>query len=130
MALDVEKELKIYWYCGIIVMLIFGLWYFISPESILTVFNWPFWDPAISRAVGGIYLAWLIVVILLYKDLDNWDKIESWVLFGNLIQIFGIIGAIINMIAYNISISTLLVGLIINIFFAVLGFHIWIQKRK
>ena len=130
MALDVEKELKIFWLGGMIVLLIFGLWYFISPESVDAAFNWPFWDPVTTRVVGGIYLAWLIVIILLYKDLDNWEKIESWVLFGILMQIFGLINTIIGFVAYNTPIGSVLLALIIYIFFAVLGFHIWIQKRK
>ena len=130
MALDVDKELKIFWLCGIIVLIIFGLWYFISPESVNVVFNWPFWDPTASRALGGIYIAWAIIGIMLYKELDNWDKIESWILFVIIVQVFGLIGGIIGIVAYNIPIGSALLGLIINIFFAVLGIHIWIQKRK
>jgi len=130
MALDVEKELKIFWIAGIIVLIIFGLWYFISPESVGVAFNWPFWDPYSTRGVGGIYLAWGIIAIMLYKDLDNWDKIESWLLFAIIVQVLGIINTFIGLIVYGIPIVTLLLGLIIAIFFAVLGIHIWIQKRK
>ena len=130
MALDVEKEIKIFWLCGVIVLIIFGLWWFISPESSGAAFNWPFYDPQATRGVGGLYLCWAIVIIILYKDIDNWDKIESWVLFGTLSQFFGIINNIIGLVAYNIPIVSFVLGIIINIFFAVLGIHIWIQKRK
>ncbi|MFX0186577.1 MAG: hypothetical protein ACFE8A_02455 [Candidatus Hodarchaeota archaeon] len=130
MALDVEKELKIFWIAGIIVLIIFGLWWFISPESSGAAFNWPFWDPQSTRGVGGLYLTWAIVVITLYKDLDNWDKIESWVLFGIIAQIFSIINNIIGLVLYNIPIGAFLLSVIINVFFTILGIHIWIQKRK
>ncbi|MFW9899328.1 MAG: hypothetical protein ACFFDO_08735, partial [Candidatus Thorarchaeota archaeon] len=118
MALDVEKELKIFWIAGTIVLIIFGLWYFISPESVGVVFNWPFWDPVSTRTLGGIYITWAIIAIMLYKELDNWDKIESWILFAIIVQVFGLIGSIIGIVAYNVSIGSALLGLIINIFFA------------
>ena len=126
----VDKEIKIWWFAGMAVLIIFGLWYLILPETVPVVFGMPFKDPATIRGVGGIYLSWAIIGLMLYKALDNWDKIESWVLFGIIAQIFGIINNIISIVAYNIPIGAFLLGLIINIFFAVLGIHILIQKRK
>ena len=126
----VDKEIKIWWIAGMAVLIVFGLWYLISPESLIKVFGSPFWDPAAGRGIGGIYLAWAIIAIMLYKEMDNWDKIESWVYFGTLVNGLGVIISIINIILYNISILTALTGLIINIFFTILGIHILMQKRK
>ena len=39
MAFDVEKEIKIYWILGIIVVMVYGLWLFISPEAYAAVNN-------------------------------------------------------------------------------------------
>ena len=131
MALDVDKELKIYWYCGIITLLIFGLWYFISPESLLTVFNWPFWDPNFVRTGGAIYIAWAIVTLKIYlKDIDQWEKIENWLIFAIMVQILTIIVDIISLILYNIPLGAFLTSVLINLFFIILGIHILMQKRK
>ena len=131
MALDVEKEIKIYLILGFIVMIIFGLWYFVSPESLVVVFNWPFWDPYANRTIGAFFIAWAIIVLKLYfKDIDQWEKLENWVIFGTLVQIMGIISSTISLVLYNIPISGFLTGVIINIFFIILGIHILMQKRE
>lgn len=130
MALDIEKELQIYWICGIIVLIIFGLWYFIFPESLVIAFNWPYFDPLFPRVVGAFYIAWLIILLKLYKERDNWEKIEIWILFSLIVQILTIIANIIVLIAYNVPIGSLLLVFIINILFVIVGIHIWIQKRK
>jgi hypothetical protein len=130
MALDIEKELKIWWLCGIIVMLIFGLWYFISVDTLAALFNYPYLAPVTGRVIGGVYLAWAIIFIRLYKERDNWEKIENWVLFSLIVQILTIITNIIGLIAFNLTIGNTFLPLIINVLFVIVGIHIWIQKRK
>jgi len=130
MALDIEKEIQIYWFCGLITLLIFGLWYFISAESMVAVTGWPYFDPVALRVIGAVYIAWLIILLRLYKDRNNWEKIENWILFSLIVQILTIIANLIGLIAYNIPIVNLLLALIINILFVIVGIHIWIQKRK
>jgi len=131
MALDIEKELKIYMILGFIVLIVFGLWYFISPESIAAAFNWPFWDPNFVRMVGAIYIAWAIITLKIYlKDIDQWEKIENWVIFGIMVQILTIIVEIISLILYNIPLGAFLTSVLINLFFIILGIHILMQKRK
>ena len=131
MALDVEKELKIFWIAGMIVLIIYGLWFFISYESYHAILGSAgYFDPNLGRIVGGIFIAWVVIMIRLYKKLDNWEKIEEWVLFGVMVQILMAIAQIISMIMYNILSAGTIIAIIINIFFAVLGIHIIIQKRK
>jgi hypothetical protein len=115
MALNIEKELKIYWICFIIVMLIGGVLYLVFTSHFI---------------VGGTHIAQGIVMIRLYKDIDNWEKIENWVLFNILMNILIVIVQIIWIITYIEPIGNVLLSIIINIFLAVLGIHIWIQKRK
>ena len=130
MALDIEKELKIYWLCGIIVLLIFGLLYFISIDIFTTLLNYPYFAPVAGRVIGGIYLAWAIIWIRLYKERDNWEKIENWVLFSLIVQILTIIANIIGLIAYSLTIGHILLPVIINVLLFIVGIHIWIQKQK
>ena len=130
MALDVDKEIKIYFIIGLIVLLIYGLWLFISPESYVAINNYPYFAPVTARIVGGIYLAWAIIIIMLYKELDNWEKIESWMLFAVISNIFTAIAGIIGFVVYNIPLGSFIIGTILNIFFAIVGIHIIMQKRK
>jgi hypothetical protein len=36
----------------------------------------------------------------------------------------------IGLIAYNLTIGNILLAVIINVLFVIVGIHIWIQKRK
>lgn len=131
MALDVEKELKIFWIAGMIVLISYGLWFFISYESYHAVLGQAgYFDPVMARLVAAMFIAWLVVMIKLYKKLDNWEKIEEWVLFGVMVQILMIIVQIMGMIMYNILNAGTIIAIIINLFFTILGIHIIMQKRK
>ena len=130
MALDVEKELKIFWIAGMIVLISYGLWFFISYESYHAVLGQAgYFDPVMARLVAAMFIAWLVVMIRLYKKLDNWEKIEEWVLFGVMVQILMIIVQIMGMIMYNILSAGTIIAIIINLFFTILGIHIIMQKR-
>ena len=124
MGFDIEKELKLYWICNIIVEFYLIVLY-------LIVLGGPW------LILGASSIPWAIVLIRLYKDIDNWEKIENWVLFRILWNIVTMIVYIIWITVLNVLISLdllsaiiLLSWLIIAIFLAVLGIHIWIQKRK
>ncbi len=131
MAFDVEKEIKIFWIVGVIVLLVYGAWLFISPESYYAVFGARGEIATFAaRSVGGIYIAWGIIAIILFKKLDNWEKIEEWILFAVLEQILIFIAVIIDIVINKILGLHGIMLIIINIFFVVLGSHILIQKRK
>ena len=131
MALDIEKELKIYWILGMIVLITYGLWFFISYESYHVVLGQAgYFDPVMARLVAAMFIAWLVVMIRLYNKLDNWEKIEEWVLFGVMVQILMIIVQIMGITMYNILTTGTIIAIIINLFFTILGIHIIMQKRK
>ena len=124
MALDIEKELKIYWICNITVEFYLIVLYFIVIGGDFLI-------------LGASSIPWAIVLIRLYKDIDNWEKIENWVLFRILWNIVCMIVYIIWITVLNMLISLDLLSaiivlswLIIAILFAVVGIHIWVQKRK
>ncbi|TFG01801.1 MAG: hypothetical protein EU540_02835 [Promethearchaeota archaeon] len=131
MAFDVEKEIKIWWITGIIVLLVYGVWLYISPESYRALLgSFRYFDPVSSRIIGGIYIAWAIIGIKIFKKLDNWEKIEEWMYFGVMVQILILIAEIIGIVMYGIFGVGVIIVIIINIFFTILGIHIIMQKSK
>jgi len=131
MGLDVNKELKIYWILGLIVAFIYGFWFFIFPGSYHALTGGgPYFSPVTLSILGGIYLAWGVIILILYKELDNWEKIESWMLFAVIEESLSAIAQIIAIIVYNLSITSYIIGIIINILFALVGIHIILQKKK
>jgi len=131
MAFDVDKELKIYVYIGIIVLIIFGLWLFISAESYHAIMGGgPYFNPVTYRYLGGVYIAWAIAIIPLLKKLDNWEIIQNWMILAVIANALGVIACIIGLIMYNFAIGSLIISIILNLFFTIVGIHIYIQKRK
>ena len=101
MALDIEKEIKIFWIAGIIVLIFYGLWFFISYESYNAIMDVGiYFSPVAGRIIGAIFIAWLVIMIMLYKKLDNWEKIEEWVLFSVMANILILIAFIIGIVMY------------------------------
>jgi len=69
-------------------------------------------------------------MIRLFKERDNWEKIEEWVLFTVMVQSLMIVAQIIGIIMYNTLTTGTIIAIIINLFFAIVGIHIIMQKRK
>lgn len=129
--MDVDKELKIYVYIGLIVLIVFGLWLFISAESYhVAMGGGPYFSPVTSRYLGGVYIGWAVAIIPLLKKLDQWEFIENWMTLAVIANATGLIACIIGIVAYNIAIGSLIVSIILNLFFTIVGIHIIIQKRK
>ena len=129
MALDVDKELKIYVYIGLIVLLFYGLWLFIAYETYYAVFGGIF-APGAGRMIGAIYLGWAIAIIRLLKHLDNWEMWENWIIMAVVSTGLNIIISIIDLIVYNAPLLASIITIIWGIFFSIVGIHIIIQKRK
>jgi hypothetical protein len=131
MALDVEKELKVVWILGIIVLLVYGLWFFIAYESYHAMFGFAaYFAPVTGRVIGGVFISWAIIMIRLYNQLDNWEKIEEWMLFAVLTNIFILIAQIIGITGYNTLGAGTIIIIILDLIFIILGIHVIMQKRK
>jgi len=101
MALDINKELKIYWIFAIVVLLIYGLWFFISYESYYVILGGgSYFHPVFARVIGALYIGWAVGSIWLYRDIDNWEKIESWMLYGIVANGLTVIAEIIGWVVY------------------------------
>ena len=129
MALDIEKEIKINLILFAIISGIYGLWLLISVETWVVVTNWPYLDPVAGKMLGSILVPWAIIAIKAYKEADQWEKIENTVLFIGLFSIVAVIASIYSQIAYNLPPVNIL-NIIIFAVFAILNFHIYMQKRK
>ena len=97
MSKEILKGFKILILIFSVVLLIFGIWFFLAIESWVTLFAWPYLDPIAGHYIGGFAIAMGIVGILTYKIVD-WERMEIitifiilWLLFGLIAMIWGII---------------------------------------
>ncbi|UCE11256.1 MAG: hypothetical protein JSW61_04785 [Candidatus Thorarchaeota archaeon] len=112
---------------GFIVSLIFGAWFFASPESWSAITGWPT-ETASSRIVGALLIAFAAGAILAYRE-TSWDRVEVYVLMSIVWTILGTVGMV-----WNIAVMTLppaswfTTGLLVLFF--VLYFYVYYQAKR
>ena len=129
MEFDIEQEIKITFIVGIIIGLIYGLWFLISVESWVAVTNWPYYDPVAGRLLGSIFTPLALVLLKAFKERDEWEKIENIVIFMAGYCILGAIMSIIGQVLFNLPAANI-ITIIICLVLGILNTHIYIQKRK
>ena len=129
MELDIEREIKITFIVGIIIALIYGLWFLISVESWVAATNWPYLDPLAGRILGCFLTSLAIVLLKAYKEADEWEKIENIVIYMAILCILAAIMSIFSHVAFNLPAANI-INIIIYIILGILNTHIYIQKRK
>ena len=93
MSKEILKGFKYLMMVFSVVLLIFGVWFFLAIESWVTLFGWPYLDPIAGHYIGGICLAIGIVGLLTYKIVD-WERLEIFAIFIILCLLFGLIAMI------------------------------------
>jgi hypothetical protein len=97
MSKEILKGFKMLLLIFSVVILIFGIWFFFAVESFVALFSWPYLDPISGHYIGGFTIAMGIVGLLTYK-VDDWERIEIfvisiilWLLLGLIAMIWGLI---------------------------------------
>ncbi|MFX1370134.1 MAG: hypothetical protein ACFFAY_16205, partial [Promethearchaeota archaeon] len=78
MSGEIPSYAKYIFLLGFIVSLIFGAWYFISPESWCDFTDWPA-EYSSLRIVGSLLLMLSFAAILAYRA-QTWKEVELYVL--------------------------------------------------
>lgn len=77
-----------------IVDLIFGVWYFVSPESWTVLTGWPT-ETASGRMLGVAIIMLAVGSILAYRA-TSWGQVELYVMMEIVWNLLGVIGMIWN----------------------------------
>ncbi|MFW9809970.1 MAG: hypothetical protein ACFFE6_11400 [Candidatus Thorarchaeota archaeon] len=112
---------------GCIVSLIFGAWFFISPESWSDITGWPP-EPSTARVLGAILLSYVLGAFLAFRA-ESWKEIEIYVLMSIIWTLLGTIGMVWNMAVMTLPIASLLTtGLLVM--FLILYLYLYMQLRR
>ncbi|MHA2191555.1 MAG: hypothetical protein ACXAAP_15145 [Candidatus Thorarchaeota archaeon] len=103
MSGEIPSFAKYIFLFGFIVSMIFGAWYFVSPESWSTITGWPSED-ASMRVLGSFLIMLAIAGILAYRA-TSWKEVEIYVLMIILWTILGIIAMLWNFAVMVIPIA-------------------------
>ncbi|MHA2002975.1 MAG: hypothetical protein ACW975_03640 [Candidatus Thorarchaeota archaeon] len=126
MSQEIPNYAKYIFLFSFIVSLIFGVWYFFSPESWSDITAWPT-ETAAGRVVGALQLMLAIGAILAYRA-TSWKEVELYVLMAIVGNLLSAIGMVWNMLVLTLPIvGWLLTGLLV--LFLVLYFYVYYQCK-
>jgi hypothetical protein len=126
MSEEIPNYAKYIFLFGFLVSLIFGAWYFLSPESWSDITGWPT-ETAAARVVGALQLTFAVAAILAYRA-NSWKEVELYVLMVIVWTLLGAIGMVWNMLVLTLPIAGwFLTGLLV--LFLVLYLYVYYQCK-
>jgi len=103
MSGEIPSYAKYIFLFGFIVSVIFGAWFFISPESYSTITGWPSENAAI-RIAGSLLLMMSVGAILAYRS-TSWKEVEIYVLMVTAWALIGTIAMVWNMLVMTLPLA-------------------------
>ena len=94
-----------------LIQIVFGVWYFIAPESWSTLTGWPL-ELGAGRALGAAIMALALGSLLAYRA-ASWEQVELFVIMQILWNILGIVAMLWAYATMALPVVTwLIVGLL------------------
>jgi len=111
MSREISSFSKYIFLLAFIAQIIFGVWFFIAPESWTTLTGWPT-ETASGRVLGGAIIALAVGGLFAYRA-TSWDKVEIYVMIQLLWNIFGLVAMLWAYFTMTLPMATwLIVGLL------------------
>ena len=103
MSGEIPSYAKYIFLFGFIVSLIFGAWFFISPESYSAITGWPSENAAL-RVTGSLLLMMSVGAILAFRA-TSWKEVEIYVLMVTVWSLIGTIAMVWNMLVMTLPLA-------------------------
>jgi hypothetical protein len=124
---EIVKGLKYSFLVKCIVLIFHGVWFFLSPETYVVFFQWPYLDPIAGRYIGAFMISLAITDILAFRE-TQFQRVELYVLFLITFLLLGMISLIWGIfIKYTWSVlANFIIMLVLLIAFA----YFYFQQKK
>ena len=124
--MELSKTTKYIFLLHFIVMIIFGAWYFVSPESWSTLTGWPD-APSTGRMLGAALISMGLGALFAFRA-STWEEVEIIVLMELIWNIVGLVGMIWNFAYLTLPVvGWALIGLL-GLFF-ILYFYVYYDAK-
>lgn len=127
--MEIPAILKYTFWFHAIVCIVLGIWYFIAPDTWVTLVSWPDYDPSVDRVMGGMMLG-LGIASVLGARADDYSKVAIVVIADIIACLLGAIGLIWYMVTEVAApvIGWALVGLL-ALLFILFFYSYWITRE-
>ncbi|MGY5863428.1 MAG: hypothetical protein RTV41_02430 [Candidatus Thorarchaeota archaeon] len=111
MSGELSKISKYIFLLAFIAQIIFGVWYFVAPDSWSALTGWPL-ELSAGRVLGAAIVALALGGLLAYRA-TSWDKVELYVMMQLFWNVFGLIAILWAYFTMTLPVATwLIVGLL------------------
>ena len=94
-----------------IIQIIFGVWFFVSPESWVTLTGWPN-EVNSGRVLGAVIIALALGALLAYRA-TSWEQVELFVIMQLLYNLLGLVAMLWNYATVALPVAGwLIIGLL------------------
>jgi Ca2+/Na+ antiporter len=94
-----------------IIQIIFGVWFFVSPESWVTLTGWPN-EVNSGRVLGAVIMALALGALLAYRA-TSWEQVELFVIMQLLYNLLGLVAMLWNYATVALPVAGwLIIGLL------------------
>jgi Ca2+/Na+ antiporter len=108
-----------------IVQIIFGVWFFVSPESWVTLTGWPN-EVNSGRVLGAVTIALALGAFLAYRA-TSWEQVELFVIMQLLYNLLGLVAMLWNYATVALPVAG---WLIIGLLALYLVFYLFVYYKK
>jgi len=126
MSGELSKISKYIFLLAFIAQIIFGVWFFIAPETWSTLTGWPT-ETAAGRALGAGIIALAIGGLLAYRA-TSWDKVELYVIMQLFWNIFGLIAMLWAYFTMTLPMATWLIVGLLGLYL-ILFLYVYMQEK-
>jgi len=126
MSGELSKLSKYIFLLAFIAQIIFGVWFFLAPESWSTLTGWPT-ETAAGRALGAGIIALAMGGLLAYRA-TSWDKVELYVIMQLFWNIFGLIAMLWAYFTMTLPMATWLIVGLLGLYL-ILFLYVYMQEK-
>ncbi len=126
MSEEISTLSKYIFLLAFIAQIIFGIWYFVAPESWVTLTGWPS-ELASGRVLGAACIALAIGGLFSYRA-ASWDKVEIYVMIQLFWNILGLIAMLWAYFTMTLPVATWLIVGLLGLFL-ILFLYVYMQEK-
>ena len=127
MSGELSSLAKYIFLLAFLTQIIFGVWYFLAPESWSVLTGWPI-ETGAGRVLGAAIMVLALGSLLAYRT-KSWEQVELFVIMQILWNLLGIIAMLWAYATMTLPVATwLIVGLLA--LFLVLFIYVYYQEKQ
>lgn len=127
--MQIPQILKYTFLFHMIVAFVFGIWYYLAPDTWVALVAWPYYDPVADRFMAALMIGFAVTSLLGYRA-ESWEKVEIVVMGEIVFTLLGTIGYIWGMMDPSVPIVGWALTGLIALFFVLFTVSYYTATRS